>query len=71
MDTVNNVTRIVTSAGFTGDDSKAGIFIGVMVVMAIVIVGMVAFSVISSRKNKDSGDTTENKADKKDNAADK
>lgn len=49
----SNLIHTVGTAAFTGDDSNASLFIIIMVVMAVIIIGMVAFSVISSRKNKD------------------
>lgn len=48
-----NVMQYVSSAAITGDDNKAGLFIGIMVVMALIIVGLVVFSIISSKKNAD------------------
>lgn len=55
MDTLSIVNKLGT-APFTGDDSNATLFIVIMVVMAIVIVGMIAFSVISGKKSKNSED---------------
>ena len=52
MSTVD-VMQYVSSAALTGDESKAGLFIGIMVVMALIIIGLVVFSIISSKKNAD------------------
>lgn len=47
-----NLAHTVETAVFTGDNSHATLFIVIMVIMAVIIIGMVVFSVISSKKNK-------------------
>lgn len=62
---MTNFARTVGTAASTGDDSNATLFIVIMVVMALIIVGMVVFSVVSGRKNKENseGKGTEDKKD--------
>ena len=45
-----NLAHTVETAAFTGDNSHATLFIVIMVIMAVIIIGMVVFSVISSKR---------------------
>ena len=64
MNPMNEVVQQVGTVALTGDETNTGLFIGIMIVMAVVIIGLVVFSVISSKKNADN----ENKTDDNKNA---
>lgn len=63
------VSNTAGSAVFTGDNSNATSLIIIMILMAIVIIGVVAFSIIKKKKGADGSmgknDTVKNDNDKK------
>lgn len=60
MNPMTDIVRHVGTAALTGDDSKTGLFIGIMIVMAVIVIGLVVFSIISKKKNADNEDKTDN-----------
>ena len=63
MNPMSDMLQQAGTAAFTGDESKTGLFVGIMIVMAVLIIGLVVFSIISKKKNADNEDKVNNKKD--------